>query len=124
MNQSSNIISGFGILASRMAGQWLIELDPGALGTSAPTGEVDLSTQIDLSYADAHSGQADANEWDSQSTQPNGGTKLTLQTGTSYDAAGDKVLYAFVRDLTFDDLGQLASVSAERRVSIDVTETC
>ncbi len=41
-----------------------------------------------------------------------------------YNAAGDKTLYSFVRQLSFDARGLLLSVSAETRITVDVTESC
>ena len=41
-----------------------------------------------------------------------------------YNDAGDKVLYAFVRKWTYDTLGCLYSISAETRISVDVTDAC
>ncbi len=41
-----------------------------------------------------------------------------------YNAAGAKTLYSFVRQLSFDARGLLLSVSAETRISVDVTESC
>jgi hypothetical protein len=38
-----------------------------------------------------------------------------------YNEAGDKILYAFLRLRTLDQYGRLYSVSAETRVSVDVT---
>lgn len=49
---------------------------------------------------------------------------ITIQTGTSYDYLGNKILYAFYRDFTYDGLGRLVSVSVERRQVVDVTEAC
>lgn len=41
-----------------------------------------------------------------------------------YNAAGDKTLYSFVRQLSFDSRGLLLSVGAETRITVDVTEAC
>jgi hypothetical protein len=50
--------------------------------------------------------------------------ELWVQTRTVYNEAGDEKLYAFVRKLTFDAGGRLASVSAETRVEVDIPEEC
>lgn len=41
-----------------------------------------------------------------------------------YNATGDKTLYQFFRQLSFDARGLLLSVSAETRVTVDTTESC
>ncbi len=47
-----------------------------------------------------------------------------LLSRTVYNAAGDKTLYAFVRQLSFDARGLLLSASAETRITVDATESC
>ena len=49
------------------------------------------------------------------------GLKLYAMTRVAYYDAGDKILYGYVRLLTFDKYGRLYSTGAETRVSIDVT---
>jgi len=49
------------------------------------------------------------------------GLKLYAMTRTAYYHAGDKILYGYVRLLTFDKYGRLYSAGAETRVSVDVT---
>lgn len=56
--------------------------------------------------------------------QPYSGFIVTIQTGTVYNYAGDKILYAYLRDFTYDGLGRLISVSVERRQVIDTPESC
>lgn len=120
-----NIIGGHGILVSQIAGQFLIELDTSIMGpvnSDAPIGILDEATMTLLTYATEHDSSPDTRQWSTD--LPNTGMKLTVQTATIYDASGDHVLYSMVRDLSFDSLGKLANVSAERQVVIDITENC
>src|SRR5262249_1192455 len=41
-----------------------------------------------------------------------------------YNAAGDQVLYSFMREMSFDARGLLVSVGTETRVTVDATESC
>jgi hypothetical protein len=52
------------------------------------------------------------------------GVTIRLQTRTAYNANGDKTLYAFYRNFTFDDHGRLVGIGTENRVTVDVTEVC
>jgi hypothetical protein len=82
---------------------------------------------VDTSVAYGHSEHADAansSSWDRTNQNSSRGVKVTVQTGTRYDDAGDQTLYAYLRDLTFDADGHLVAVSAESKVTIDVTEDC
>ncbi|MBI1389923.1 MAG: hypothetical protein GC154_15895 [bacterium] len=82
---------------------------------------------VDTSVAYSHSEHADAansNSWDRATQSSNRGVKVTMQTGTRYDDAGDQTLYAYLRDLTFDADGHLVAISVESKVTIDVTEDC
>lgn len=86
------------------------------------------SGSVDTSAAYGHSEHADAansSSWDRTNQSSNRGVKVTVQTGTYYnDAATTPTLYAYLRDLTFDADGHLVAVSAESKVTIDVTEDC
>lgn len=41
-----------------------------------------------------------------------------------YNAGGDRSLYAFLREMSFDARGLLTAISAETRVTVDATEAC
>ena len=125
MSHSNNIHGGNGILVSQMAGQYLIELDTSIFPSPAdiPVGTADISTMKQLTYVDFHLIQTDEQTWANEDDN-NTGLQMTVQTATVYDADGDHILYSMVRDLTFNSLGQLVSVSAERRITIDATESC
>jgi hypothetical protein len=49
---------------------------------------------------------------------------VTVATRVIYNAAGDKTIYAFVRQMSFDARGTLVAIGAETRVTVDVTESC
>jgi len=120
------ITGGEGILISRIAGQYLIELDisnPTNGCEDIPQGILDTDTMSQLTYSTPHDTTAKTNQWNVNDDN-NTGMQMTVQTATVYDAAGDNVLYSMVRDMTFNSLGQLVDVSAERRITVDTTETC
>ncbi|HWE02450.1 MAG TPA: hypothetical protein VG326_08560 [Tepidisphaeraceae bacterium] len=54
------------------------------------------------------------------------GTPVTVFVATRvvYNPTGDKTIYAFVRQLSFDARGLLFAISGETRVTVDVTESC
>lgn len=62
--------------------------------------------------------------WDITDQVGTSGVVLTVQTGTVYNYLGDKVLYAFLRDLTFNAHGKLVAISVERRQTVDATDAC
>lgn len=62
--------------------------------------------------------------WDIDDQVDTSGVTVTVQTGTVYNYLGDKVLYAFLRTLTFDALGRLTAVSPERRQTVDPAGPC
>ena len=82
----------------------------------------DASTCDKLTYGSTHGTEADSKTWSSD--QANMGMLLTVQTATVYDVSGTHALYAMVRDLSFNSVGQLVNVSAERRITVDTTESC
>lgn len=125
MSHPINIHGGAGILVNYMASQYLIELDTSILSSSPyiPLGIIDESTMLQLTYVDSHAMQTDDQTWTIENDN-NTGMQMTVQTATVYDAEGDNILYSMIRDLTFNSLGQLVSVSAERRITIDTTESC
>ncbi len=127
-----HIIGGHGILVSYLSGRYLIELDESVLSasdsqddpivTESPEGVFDALTCDKLTYSSSHTIEADTQTWTRDAD--NTGIQLTLQTATVYDATGTHALYAMVRDLSFSSLGQLIGVSAERRITVDNTESC
>ncbi|MFG0249241.1 MAG: hypothetical protein ACF8OB_10170 [Phycisphaeraceae bacterium JB051] len=126
------IIGGHGILVSYLSGRYLIELDESILGATdsqdetvvpqAPEGVFDAATCDKLTYVSAHGTATDSQTW--ASDQSNTGLQMTVQTATVYDVTGTHALYAMVRDLSFNSVGQLVNVSAERRITVDTTESC
>ncbi|MAX26878.1 MAG: hypothetical protein CMJ19_20485 [Phycisphaeraceae bacterium] len=126
------VIGGHGILVSYLSGQYLIELDESVLSATdsqtepvalpSPEGVFDASTCDKLTYGSTHGTEADSKTWSSD--QANMGMLLTVQTATVYDVSGTHALYAMVRDLSFNSVGQLVNVSAERRITVDTTESC
>ena len=63
--------------------------------------------------------------WD-RSAQVSGehGVDEIRLTRFAYSDTGDQTLYAFYRTYGLDSRGSVATISAETRVSIDVTEAC
>ena len=47
-----------------------------------------------------------------------------VTTRVVYNPTGDKTIYAFVRQLSFDARGTLFAIGAEARITVDVTESC
>lgn len=127
MNGDQTITGGHGIHASRIGRMWVVSLDPtvnaGPAAAVVPT-EVDENNLTDLTYTGEHGEAAAEDSWSHQNTQFKDGFKVTIQTGEAYDHEGDKTLYAFVRDFTFNANGQLITVSTERRIVVDTPETC
>ncbi|GAH45853.1 unnamed protein product [marine sediment metagenome] len=68
---------------------------------------------------------AQTDDWD-RDAPPGGkdGVEVRVQMRTAYCDAGDETLYAFYRTFTYDSQGNLVTISAETRVSIDVPEAC
>jgi Tfp pilus assembly protein FimT len=126
------IIGGHGILVSYLSGRYLIELDESILSapssdnqpvtTDATTGVFNAVTCNKLTYTTSHGNEANSQTWSSDVA--NTGMQMTVQTATVYDVSGTHALYAMVRDLSFNSIGQLVSVSAERRITVDNTESC
>lgn len=128
MNDSeTRIIGAHGIVANRVADTWVLSVDPQVVAAPSPalaSPANDGTTQ--LTFTGEHSETADDSAW-SRAAQPGDarrGVVLTVQTGAAYNHAGDRRLYAFVRDLAFDAAGALASVSEERRITVDSPEAC
>lgn len=127
MNDSVAITGGDGIHASRIGRTWVVSLDRSAsAGPEAGVAPVavDETNLTDLTYSGEHSESAASDSWSYENPQFKDGFKVTIQTGEAYDHVGDKKLYAFVRDFTFNAYGQLITVSAEQRIIVDTPETC
>ncbi len=112
---------GYGIHTSRIGDTWVVSLDtcvlPGPAAAVTPI-DVDQDNLADLTYTGEHSEAADSSSWDHANVQALDGFTVTIQTGEAYDDGGDQILYAFVRDFTFNAYGQLITVSAEQRIAV------
>ncbi|HEX4125663.1 MAG TPA: hypothetical protein VHY37_13120 [Tepidisphaeraceae bacterium] len=86
----------------------------GALGaTASPT---TIGSTSDTSES------ADTGSWSrSSSATP---VNVYCVSRVVYNAAGDQTLYQFLRQISFDARGQLVSISAETRATVDATESC
>ncbi len=91
------------------AGRWLFSLGFTPDGEPAEVG------------SDDEDENPASDSWDVTS-QGGVGVTLTKLYRVAYDHEGDKTVYAFYRDETYDGAGNLVSVSAETRVAVDVTE--
>lgn len=60
--------------------------------------------------------------WQSSNAEGDG-LELGIVARVVYDETGDKIIYAFLRNMTFDQFGLLYSVGAETRVTVDVGES-
>ena len=69
-----------------------------------------------------HSETVQSGQWNRDDISAGDGVTITIQTGAAYDHEGDRTLYAFVHDFTFNAHGQLVTVSTERRITVDVAE--
>ena len=127
MRDNQTITGGHGIHASRIGETWVVSLDPtvsaGPAAAVAPT-DVDENNLTDLTHTGEHSETAASDSWSHDNPQFKDGFKVTIQTGEAYNHQGDRKLYAFVRDFTFNAHGQLITVSTERRMVVDTPETC
>jgi hypothetical protein len=86
----------------------------GALGATASPTTVGSATE--------GSETADTASWSrATSATP---VNLYCVSRVVYNASGDQTLYQFMRELSFDARGLLLAVSAETRVTVDVTESC
>ena len=65
---------------------------------------------------------ADTTTWSKASD----GTPVSIYVATRvvYNPTGDKTIYAFVRQLSFDARGSLYAIGEETRMTVDVTESC
>lgn len=87
---------------------------------SAPSG-----TAQDASFTGNHTEAArTSTAWNRASQGGLFGTKRTVCTGVEYNDAGDKVIYAYYEDWTFDADGHLLLISAERRETVETPEEC
>ena len=79
----------------------------------------------DETYTGEHSESAATGiEWDRSNQGTNRGVKRTLMTGVAYYDTSDATLYGYVADFEYDANGHLVSISEERRVTIEVPQTC
>lgn len=67
---------------------------------------------------------AQTDTWDRASQGATDGLTIRLCTRVAYDDTSDETLYAFYRQFKFDSAGQLATISAETRVTVDVPVDC
>jgi len=68
---------------------------------------------------------AQTDTWD-RAAPPSGkdGVQIVFVTRVAYNEAGDKVLYEFTRTAVYDSCGQLKTVSAETRHTVDTPVEC
>lgn len=123
MNKLAQIIGGEGVLTSQIGDAWIIEIDsPYASSSTSVTLPSDPIATTSLSYTSKHGEQVIPDTWAANSLGD--GLQITVQTGVCYEHDGDRTIYGFVRDFTFNAFGQLVTVSAERRIVIDIPEAC
>lgn len=80
---------------------------------------------LDKSFTGNHTEAArTSTTWDRTSQGSDRGTKRTVCTGVEYNDAGDRVIYAYYEDWTFDADGHLVLISAERRETVETPEEC
>jgi hypothetical protein len=70
-----------------------------------------------------HHDGAEAAYSDHEESAARNNLNLSVVARVAYNASGDKILYAFYRDLSFA-CGKLVSVGAEQRVSVFTTGPC
>lgn len=124
MSNSFQLISGNGILTRQMGDVWIIEIDPTFSSLASPAAPRLPNKPALLSYAGSHDSLPNSGSWSVDTDTNEDGVQITIQTGTRYDPEGDRVIYGFTRDLTFNTTGQLVAVSPERRIVIDTPEAC
>jgi len=96
--------------------QW-IQIDGGAPETyiGDPTSTVGTTAELEVSQTDS---------WVVGSGGTSNGIKLIAFNRIAYSHGGDEILYGYYRTLAFNNCGQLSSISAETRVTIDAPELC
>jgi len=67
---------------------------------------------------------AQTDDWDRNDQGAYDGVVDRRVVRVVYNEAGDKVLYGFYRDYTYDSIGKLAAISAETRFTIDAATDC
>jgi len=96
-----------------------------------------IDNPSDFTYTGEHQETAitDDTGWDRHDPPSNGesgageigvtlGLTITQSTGIAYYHTGDKKIYSYVRDFTYDSSGKLVSVSAETRVEVEAPTDC
>lgn len=125
MSNDMQIIGGQGIHVGQFGRSWVIDIDPSFIPLPAALGVasyIDPEKIEDLTFIDEHPETLLTGKWDRTQAINRDGVSVTIQTGEAYDHEGDRTLYAFFRDFTFNANGRLQSISAERRVVIDAAE--
>lgn len=74
-----------------------------------------------LGAASEGSESADSSTWTCDNETP---VEVYVQSRTGYYHSGDEKLYAYIRKLTIDSCGKVASIGAETRVEVDAPEDC
>lgn len=93
---------------------YLFDLGMGNAGTTAS-----------LTHSGEHGENAALTTWNINSQTTSRGVSLTVQTGSRYDHnAATPILYAYLRNLSFDANGHLVAIGPESRVVIDSPEAC
>jgi len=80
------------------------------------------TTPFELGTPGDSSETADTDVWDREAQGTDTGVEVPVVTRSVYDAAGDEILYQFIRVMTFDSSGRLTLVSAETRYTIDTPD--
>jgi hypothetical protein len=96
--------------------KWAMVLLGGSCGTAETPDEITPTFDDET---------ADTATWDIDDPETaTDGLTLRVCSRVAYNHEGDKKLYGFYRDLTFNSRGCLAEVTAETRVEIDAAEAC
>jgi hypothetical protein len=92
--------------------------------TAYPCGGMgEINNPFDLTYSAEHTEAALTDSGWSRVAPTEGhiGAIITMQVGAAFYESTDKKFYAYFRDYTFDSMGQLSLVSAERRQEVFAT---
>lgn len=94
---------------------WAVFAAGGGVGTHDSPASVGTTAETEAAQTDT---------WDRDSQGSNDGVEFTVLCRQAYDSSGDETLYGYYRTVTYDSLGNLATISAETRVTIDTPGLC
>jgi hypothetical protein len=99
-------------------GRWTPFQNPTTASGSSATGALTPLTTIGSNTEGSET--ADSGTW----TRSDHAVEVWVISRVVYNQSGDQILYSYARKFTYDTLGALYSISAETRITVDVTGSC